>query len=752
MLGSWPSAAQWIPIKRGGLGLSDAPGDGKPAGTNVVGSESQPAFYFYNDGSRFHIRERLNENPLVRNGSGAPELVQFGWSLLILPENDFSHYKYSIQLDAGGTSDKDRIELQHNTKWGRAGDPSDQPEVTMNVTGLCYAWSEACEPNVAVSVACDVTDPSAKCFAGEAGRPDNDFFLDFWIPTEWLPAEVLEQPVRVLGTVGSSDAGAEIDIAGVDGTCNGVALPPGCRNCLECGSSDPTLLGAVPAAGDHGARTHSRSTLHKPVRERVLGSVHAQALATLARLMETPATTPTAFDVGVPRTLADLFDLVRRFNFVSDETVLAALVYMQRAHAAGLQLNSVNTPGVFLAALLLAHKFLADVPYDNLSFARLGGITVGQTNELEAHLLTLLEYDLMVEADELDAHDGGAGGMGSPLGGVGVAVGGQMTRSRSQSSRPPLVHANLVHEHALDLLNAAGRVAPSMVSAFDGVVPGRPLREWFDLISAHHFVSDDTVLAALVYLQRAQAAGLEMNAATVRPVFLGALLLAHKMLADQPYGNEDFSVLGGVALSDLKAVEMQLLAVLGFDLLVEPSELSGMAPSGYQAKAAPGAADLNNHWVPQTASRMRTQSHSAVAVSNHVHAQALAAVRGFGSVVPTAASGFDRIVPRRPLGQWFELIQQYKIVSDETVLAALVYLQRAQAAGLELNAANAQSVFLAALTLAHKFLADVPFDNLTFARLAEVTLAQANAAELELLAVLQFDVAVDVAQLAAVAA
>eukprot|EP00004_Rigifila_ramosa_P019320 TRINITY_DN488_c0_g1_i1.p3 TRINITY_DN488_c0_g1~~TRINITY_DN488_c0_g1_i1.p3 ORF type:complete len:164 (-),score=50.02 TRINITY_DN488_c0_g1_i1:141-632(-) len=103
---------------------------------------------------------------------------------------------------------------------------------------------------------------------------------------------------------------------------------------------------------------------------------------------------------------------------------------------------------------------------------------------------------------------------------------------------------------------------------------------------------------------------------------------------------------------------------------------------------------------------------------------------------------FAAVVAQRPRAEWFPLITQFGIATDETVLAAVVYLRRAEAGGLGVSGAAAETVFLAALAVAHKFVSDVPFDNVTFARLGGITLAEMNALELELLLALDFDVAI----------
>lgn len=117
-------------------------------GRNFVGNATYPSFFFFNDGVRFFVRQRLSSSPLSNNG----QLNQFGWSMLFINGSDYSHYVYALQVDASGA---DQILFQENTAWTTIGDPSDTAEVTLNSTAVCYAAdASACAININVTTAC----------------------------------------------------------------------------------------------------------------------------------------------------------------------------------------------------------------------------------------------------------------------------------------------------------------------------------------------------------------------------------------------------------------------------------------------------------------------------------------------------------------------------------------------------------------------------------------------------------------------
>ena len=88
----------------------------------------------------------------------------------------------------------------------------------------------------------------------------------------------------------------------------------------------------------------------------------------------------------------------------------AAVVYLQRLDAAIIRLPWTHASplagfGPFsrmVAAVMLADKVMHDVPWNNHSFAQLGGIPVALLNQLEIAILMLVNWRVNLATDELD--------------------------------------------------------------------------------------------------------------------------------------------------------------------------------------------------------------------------------------------------------------------------------------------------------------------------------------------------------------
>lgn len=97
-------------------------------------------------------------------------------------------------------------------------------------------------------------------------------------------------------------------------------------------------------------------------------------------------------------------------------------------------------------------------------------------------------------------------------------------------------------------------------------------------------------------------------------------------------------------------------------------------------------------------------------------------------------------LPLREMNQYFSLLKQYEIATKDCILTALVYMGRMTGSGdLICSSDNVEAVFTAALLIANKFHEDIPFDNKTFSRLADMYLNELNAIELQIVLALKFN-------------
>lgn len=137
------------------------------------------------------------------------------------------------------------------------------------------------------------------------------------------------------------------------------------------------------------------------------GSPEDTCLATLklSRNVEQTRKAVTVFHssavppVGIDRYLARLASTFR----CSEATFVAALILADRllAYDGGrLPLTALNVHRVFLASLVAAVKFNEDRVYSNAHYAKAGGVHVKEVNRLERVLLSTLDFNLRVTAEE----------------------------------------------------------------------------------------------------------------------------------------------------------------------------------------------------------------------------------------------------------------------------------------------------------------------------------------------------------------
>ncbi|KAJ2804278.1 cyclin-like protein interacting with PHO85 [Coemansia guatemalensis] len=103
----------------------------------------------------------------------------------------------------------------------------------------------------------------------------------------------------------------------------------------------------------------------------------------------------------------DYLQRVAKFVCLENDTLLAVLVYLDRigraqVHRPSLALSPFNIHRLVITAIVVAHKFNSDIFFNNARYAKVGGIPLGEMNQLELELLFLMRFDLKVDAMELE--------------------------------------------------------------------------------------------------------------------------------------------------------------------------------------------------------------------------------------------------------------------------------------------------------------------------------------------------------------
>lgn len=93
--------------------------------------------------------------------------------------------------------------------------------------------------------------------------------------------------------------------------------------------------------------------------------------------------------------------LIRKKLQCSRECFILALVYIDRVVEDSAEIvNNVTVHRLLLTSILIASKVLDDKGEDNAAYARVGGLTTQELNQLEALFLKCLKWRLFVKPQD----------------------------------------------------------------------------------------------------------------------------------------------------------------------------------------------------------------------------------------------------------------------------------------------------------------------------------------------------------------
>ncbi|KAJ1640236.1 cyclin-domain-containing protein [Pavlovales sp. CCMP2436] len=96
-----------------------------------------------------------------------------------------------------------------------------------------------------------------------------------------------------------------------------------------------------------------------------------------------------------------LVDRILKYAGVSEETMILALIYMDLVVQYNPQfvITSLNIHRLLITSVMLASKFFDDLYYNNAYYARVGGISNLEVNNLEMEMLRLISFSLYVSPE-----------------------------------------------------------------------------------------------------------------------------------------------------------------------------------------------------------------------------------------------------------------------------------------------------------------------------------------------------------------
>jgi len=104
--------------------------------------------------------------------------------------------------------------------------------------------------------------------------------------------------------------------------------------------------------------------------------------------------------------IKDYLERIKRYFGCSNECFVLSLVYIDRivkCHE-NFTVSILNVHRLLITSVMLAAKFFDDVYYSNCFYGRVGGVCTKEVNVLEAHFLSLLDFNLFVAPREYNQY------------------------------------------------------------------------------------------------------------------------------------------------------------------------------------------------------------------------------------------------------------------------------------------------------------------------------------------------------------
>mmetsp|Transcript_21764 Transcript_21764/g.73209 ORF Transcript_21764/g.73209 Transcript_21764/m.73209 type:complete len:224 (-) Transcript_21764:367-1038(-) len=101
-----------------------------------------------------------------------------------------------------------------------------------------------------------------------------------------------------------------------------------------------------------------------------------------------------------------LVDRILKYAGVSEETMILALIYIDLVVQCNpaFVITSLNIHRLLITSVMLASKYFDDLYYNNAYYARVGGISVAEVNNLEMEMLRMISFSLYVAPEQYDRY------------------------------------------------------------------------------------------------------------------------------------------------------------------------------------------------------------------------------------------------------------------------------------------------------------------------------------------------------------
>ena len=102
-------------------------------------------------------------------------------------------------------------------------------------------------------------------------------------------------------------------------------------------------------------------------------------------------------------TINDYLQRLVKYTQVESSTLIAMLIYIDRlCELNNFIVNSYNVYKILFSSLIMAIKYNEDEFYDNKFYAKVGGLSLKEMNNLEINYLSLIDFKLYISEEVFD--------------------------------------------------------------------------------------------------------------------------------------------------------------------------------------------------------------------------------------------------------------------------------------------------------------------------------------------------------------
>ena len=104
-------------------------------------------------------------------------------------------------------------------------------------------------------------------------------------------------------------------------------------------------------------------------------------------------------------TINDYLQRLVKYTQVESSTLIAMLIYIDRlCELNNFIVNSYNVYKILFSSLIMAIKYNEDEFYDNKFYAKVGGLSLKEMNNLEINYLSLIDFKLYISEEVFDTY------------------------------------------------------------------------------------------------------------------------------------------------------------------------------------------------------------------------------------------------------------------------------------------------------------------------------------------------------------